>query len=115
MLEERNWHSKELYTIYYKRLLVLDRLFIPCVCLQETGKGAEQLVFCSQQRKEKRGLVPSTAQNLGKRRNNNVVIPRLKKSAQCFLTCWVISWDLTHESELKQGGNGEVFVACKEA
>lgn len=39
--------------IHHKRLLTLDRLFILRICLQVTGKETEQLVFCSQQRKEK--------------------------------------------------------------
>lgn len=93
----------------------MDGLFILCICSQGTGKGAEQLRFLFPSEKGKMQTSALTAQNLGKPINSNVVMPRLKKSAQCSLTCWVISWDLTHESKLKEGGNGEVFVACSEA
>ena len=48
----------------------------------------------------------SSLHKTGKPWNNSVVTPRLKKSVQCSLTCWAISWDLTQKRTEAGGKHG---------
>lgn len=116
--KERNWHNKELYTTHYKKLLVLDRLIILCVCYIRDWKGDRRVSWLPVPSREKKVVCKCPhCTKLGEIPAGLMVLsyPALKSLSNVL---WLARQNqgmiFKHESKLKQGRNREGSMACRE-